>query len=258
MTKLEEIRHTQLREFLHQLRRQGLGAKSLQRWISSLNSFFEFLVKNNLVAQKLSDGLSAPKAEKRLPKYLDVDEVGSLAEKRDDSDIGVRDRAMLELMYSSGLRLSELVSVDFDSINLKEGSVRVLGKGSKDREVPVGKFAVKAINDWLARRPSFCTNIQDEKALFISKQGRRISPRSIQDRLKKLAIESGLNQHLNPHRLRHSFASHMLESSGDLRAVQELLGHSDISTTQIYTHLDFQYLSKIYDQSHPRAQKSKK
>ena len=199
-------------------------------------------------------GINTPKSPKTLPKTLDVDQTIRLVEIADETPLSIRDRAILELMYSSGLRLSELTGLNLDSIDISDAIITVTGKGRKTRKVPVGRQAIKALKSWLKVRSEFTDN--DENALFVSKRGTRISTRSIQKRLDQWAIKQGLVTHVNPHMLRHSFASHLLESSSDLRAVQELLGHSDISTTQIYTHLDFQHLSRVYDRTHPRAKKS--
>lgn len=197
-------------------------------------------------------GLNAPKSPKKLPKPMDVDQLQQLFEQPAASVLEFRDRAMIELFYSSGLRLAELVSLNLNDIDFRDASLRVTGKGRKTRQLPIGRMAIQALDQWLDQREQLAS--LEQQALFVSKQGKRISPRSVQLRLKKWALESGQGN-LHPHRLRHSFASHMLESSGDLRAVQELLGHADIATTQIYTHLDFQHLADVYDGSHPRAKK---
>ncbi|EGV04938.1 site-specific tyrosine recombinase XerC [Haemophilus pittmaniae HK 85] len=199
-------------------------------------------------------GISAPKQGKRLPKNISTEQVQLLLDNDSKDPIDLRDRAMLELMYSSGLRLAELQGLNLQSINTRSREVRVLGKGNKERVVPFGRFASHALQQWLKVRPQF--NPKDE-ALFVSQQGNRISTRNIQKRFETWGIRQGLNSHLNPHKLRHSFATHMLEASADLRAVQELLGHSNLSTTQIYTHLNFQHLASVYDQAHPRAKRKK-
>jgi len=195
------------------------------------------------------------KTARRLPKVLDVDQTIQLVEIDEDDPLAIRDRAILELMYSSGLRLSELINLDMNEIDFSDALVTVTGKGKKTRTIPVGRHAVSALKTWLKKRNQFAD--ENETAIFVSRRGRRISARNIQQRLKQWAIKQGLANHVHPHMLRHSFASHLLESSGDLRAVQELLGHADISTTQIYTHLDFQHLAKVYDKAHPRAIKKK-
>src|SRR5690606_22346684 len=201
------------------------------------------------------------KSPKPLPKTLDTDQVGQLLNVPGDTWINLRDLAMLELFYSSGLRLSELTGLDLADIDLHNGSVRVTGKGNKTRDLPVGRYACNAIRQWLkvrSQESTSCASPKDSNALFISKQGKRIHPRTVQQRLQFHSTQQGMHGPVNPHMLRHSFASHMLESSSDLRAVQELLGHANISTTQVYTHLDFQHLAKIYDKAHPRAQRQTK
>ncbi len=249
-----------LRTNLAKLHRQGLSARSLQRWLSALRRFCQFLCQQRILNHNPAADLRAPKAKRPLPKTLDADQVGQFLEScqapNGDPWLTARDRAMLELFYSSGLRLSELVGLNLLDLDIRAGMVRVTGKGSKEREVPVGRMALKALRQWLKVRKDKPTT--DDQAVFLSLRGKRISPRSVQERLKTLARHSGLQESVHPHMLRHSFASHILESSANLRAVQELLGHADISTTQIYTHLDFQHLAKIYDQAHPRAQKKGK
>lgn len=244
-----------VRRYVAWRHRKGLSGRSLQRELSAIRSFYNFLLRERVVGSNPAVGVPAPKAEKRLPRALDVDQTSHLLAIEDDSPLALRDKAIMELIYSSGLRLAELVSLDTDSIDTADGTVRVTGKGGKTRVVPVGRQALKAVAEWLKVRGQLAT--LEEKALFVSKKGRRIAARSVQQRLKEWSLKQGLNSHLHPHMLRHSFASHILESSGDLRAVQELLGHADIATTQIYTHLDFQHLAKVYDQAHPRARKRK-
>ena len=253
LQQASDIKDFHLRHMIGQLRKKSLSNKSLQRWLSSVRTFFRYCLKNKFVETNPCETIQAPKAEKKLPKTLDVDQAASTVELNGDDFYSVRDRAILELVYSSGLRLSEVVSLNKQDIDLRDTSLRVTGKGNKTRELPIGSQAIKALKHWLTHRENFTTIKSD--ALFISNRGNRISARNIQDRFAKAGIKQGLSQKLHPHMLRHSFASHMLESSGDLRAVQELLGHADISTTQIYTHLDFQHLSKVYDQAHPRARK---
>lgn len=244
-----------VRRYVAWRHRKGLSGRSLQRELSAIRSFYNFLLRERVVGSNPAVGVPAPKAEKRLPRALDVDQTSHLLAIEDDSPLALRDKAIMELIYSSGLRLAELVSLDTDSIDTADGTVRVTGKGGKTRVVPVGRQALKAVAEWLKVRGQLVT--LEEKALFVSNKGRRIAARSVQQRLKEWSLKQGLNSHLHPHMLRHSFASHILESSGDLRAVQELLGHADIATTQIYTHLDFQHLAKVYDQAHPRARKRK-
>lgn len=238
-----------VRQWVAQLHRGGLAGPSLQRALSALRSFYKYRSrqgeKNNPAL-----GIQAPKSAKKLPKALDADNMQQLLSIEGDDWLSIRDRAILELFYSSGLRLSELVDLNLQDIDLPQALITVTGKGRKTRTLPIGSFAVKAIKDWLSVREE--VNPADG-AVFLSKQGRRLGQRSIQLRLKKYSLQQGVNQSVHPHMLRHSFASHMLESSGDLRAVQELLGHANISTTQVYTHLDFQHLAKVYDKAHPRA-----
>jgi len=233
--------------------RQGLGGRSLSRALSALRSYLNYLVRENHLKKNVAKGIRAPKAPRKLPEPLDADEMGHLLTIKSEDVLAVRDRAMLELMYSSGLRLAELVSINLGDVDLADGSLSVTGKGSKTRIVPVGRHALNALMQWQKQRAGIA--IEGELALFVSKQGKRITPRAVQQRFQQWGIRQGLVSHVHPHKLRHAFASHMLESSGDLRAVQELLGHADISTTQIYTHLDFQHLAEVYDKAHPRARK---
>ncbi len=244
------------RLFAMSLNSAGMNSRSIQRILSSSRTFYNYLLREKIVDQyNPFEGVKAPKAGHKLPDTLDPDVVLQLLEAQTDNPLLARDLAMIELFYSSGLRLSELVGLDMDDINNTEHTVRVVGKGNKERIVPVGSFAIKAIEKWLKFRTSLAKI--NETALFVSNQGKRISGRSVQQRLSTWAKKAGIGRNLHPHMLRHSFASHMLESSGDLRAVQEMLGHANLSTTQIYTHLDFQHLSKVYDAAHPRA-KSKR
>lgn len=243
-----------VRQYVAWRHRNGLSGRSLQRELSALRSFFNYLLREDRVRLNPADGVSAPRSARKLPKTLDVDQVSQLLEPGpDEGPLALRDQAMMELFYSSGLRLSELVGLDLQDVDLKDGTVVVTGKGNKTRIVPVGRYARRAIEDWLPVRAGWAK--AGQLALFVSRQGGRLGPRSVQQRLRDWAVRRGLPEHLHPHKLRHSFASHVLESSGDLRAVQELLGHADISTTQIYTHLDFQHLAKVYDQAHPRARR---
>jgi len=233
--------------------RRGQSPSSIQRLLSSIRNFFKYLIKEGLLESNPAQDISAPKKSRRLPSVLDIDEISHLLNIPGDDALAKRDRAILELFYSSGLRLSELTGLNLHDLDLAEGSARVTGKGNKQREVPVGKMARQAISEWLKVRVELLRG--DSDAIFISKQGKRLSVRSIQSRIDHWSKQLGLHQHVHPHMLRHSFASHMLESSGDLRAVQELLGHADISTTQIYTHLNFDHLARVYDEAHPRARK---
>lgn len=236
--------------------RAGLSGTTLSRRLSSIRTFFNYLIREGLVRQNPALDTSAPKTSQRLPKTLDPDQVSRLLSVTGSKWHAKRDRAILELFYSSGLRLSELVNADCDSIDWSDGSIRVVGKGNKVRQLPVGSMAAMAIKEWLSHRnqlPSKTRRLSNTKALFISERGERISHRNVQSRINHWTRAQDIPGRVHPHMLRHSFASHLLESSGDLRAVQELLGHADISTTQIYTHLDFQHLAEVYDKAHPRA-----
>jgi integrase/recombinase XerC len=240
----------QLRAFVASEHRRGLSPKSLQRRLSACRSFYQWLLRHGRVAANPAAALRAPKAPRKLPQVLDVDEAVQLVELPTDAPLGVRDRAMLELFYSSGLRLSELCALRWHDLDMAEGLVTVLGKGSKQRTVPVGSHARRALEDW--RRES---QGQPDRPVFPGRHGAPNGARAVQIRLRQLAQRQGLFKRVHPHLLRHSFASHVLESSGDLRGVQELLGHADIATTQIYTHLDYQHLAKVYDGAHPRAKR---
>ena len=249
----QDLDGRQVRGYVTQRHRQGIGGRSLRRNLSSVRAFYKYLLTRGEVTQNPAEGITTPRTEKRLPKTLDVDQSARLVEIKGDRELAVRDRAILELMYSSGLRLAECVGLDQYSIDIGDALVTVRGKGNKTRKVPVGKYALDAVSAWLKVRPQLAK--LEETALFVSTRGNRLSTRSVQQRLRHWALKQGLDTHVHPHMLRHSFATHMLESSGDLRAVQELLGHADISTTQIYTNLDFQHLAGVYDQAHPRARK---
>ncbi|MCX2961715.1 tyrosine recombinase XerC [Rodentibacter caecimuris] len=250
----QQITPSVVRFILAQSKKAGLKEKSLALRLSAIRQFFNYLIQQGKLKVNPTIGISAPKQSKHLPKNIDGDQVQQLLANDSKEPIDIRDRAILELMYSSGLRLSELQGLNLNSINTRTREVRVLGKGNKERIVPFGRYASHAIQQWLKVRLLF--NPKDE-ALFVSQLGNRISHRSIQKRLETWGIRQGLNSHLNPHKLRHSFATHMLEASSDLRAVQELLGHSNLSTTQIYTHLNFKHLADVYDQAHPRAKRKK-
>ena len=250
----EEVQDHQVRGFVAQERRRGLSARSIQRALSSIRSFFNYLLDEEVVETNPAANISSPKSAQLLPKALDTDLVKRLLDFKPQGDIEIRDKAMVELLYSSGLRLSELCGLNMESVSIKERSCRVVGKGNKTRDLPVGEKAIQSLRDWLLVRENISSDAN--KALFLNKNGKRISTRSVQLRLERLSKKRGLPM-VNPHMLRHSFASHILESSGDLRAVQEMLGHSDIGTTQIYTKLDFQHLSKVYDDAHPRAKSRK-
>ena len=242
-----------IRSCLTTLHRKGLDGRSLDRWLASLRTFFNYGLKQQWLKANPAIAISAPKSAKKLPKTLDTDQVARYLAFSAESWIDCRDLAVVELFYSSGLRLSELTALNLGDIDLNDQLVTVTGKGNKSRQLPVGSHAIRALKTWLTRRREFANN--DTRAIFVSRQGKRISTRTIQERLRLIGLKQNMDGKIHPHMLRHSFASHLLESSGDLRAVQELLGHANLSTTQVYTHLDFQHLAKIYDQSHPRAQK---
>lgn len=248
----------QARFFPAKLHQRGLSGRSIQRMLSAWRAFYRFLLKQGGATINPFSGIAAPKYPKKLPQTLSVDELSGLLEQHDNSILALRDHAMLELFYSSGLRLFELASLNDTSIDFQQNQIIVAGKGNKQRIVLVGRKAATALKAWLARRHELVksrNNVQPENALFVNKNGARLSMRGIQYRLNQWAKAKGLGRRLHPHMLRHSFASHVLESSGDLRAVQEMLGHADVGTTQIYTHLNFQHLAKVYDKAHPRARK---
>jgi integrase/recombinase XerC len=245
------IHGADVRLFIGFLRQRGLQPKSIQRSLSALRSFYKALFRTKVVGHNPVTGISAPKSPRRLPVTLDTDQTQKLLEADDSADwLHVRDQAIMELFYSSGLRLAELAAMNVADLDFDEGFVDVTGKGNKQRRVPLGRVAATALKAWLEQRAQLSA---DSDALFLSNRGRRISHRSIQARLAQHALTRGLPVHVHPHMLRHAFASHVLESSGDLRAVQEMLGHASLATTQIYTHLDFQHLAKVYDSAHPRA-----
>ena len=245
--------NAQMRAFAAGSHAAGLEPRSIQRRLSAARTFFEFLIREGCLGQNAALEVRAPKLKKRLPATLDADQMGRLLAFRADDTLSSRDKAIMELFYSSGLRLSELVGLDVAAIDLKDRTVRVAGKGNKTRILPVGRFAVAALSTWLAERNTL--PLRGETAIFIGRSGRRLSPRAVQLRVAAWARRQGLGMHVHPHMFRHSFASHLLESSSDLRGVQELLGHADISSTQIYAHLDFQHLAKVYDAAHPRARR---
>jgi integrase/recombinase XerC len=244
----------EIRRFVAVLHQRGLAATSLARMLSAWRAFYRFAIEHeSAIDDNPCAGLRAPRGTRRLPSALSPDEAVRLVAIEGDGLLDVRDRALFELAYSSGLRVSELSGLDVDALDLVGGEVRVWGKGSKERVVPVGAPAGEALRTWIARRPEL--NSRREAAMFLSRSGRRLTARAIQQRLAAWSVKQGTSGHVHPHMLRHSFASHILQSSGDLRAVQELLGHASIASTQIYTHLDFQALAKTYDQAHPRARK---
>jgi len=251
----QRVTNHDLRRYVATLSREGLSGRSIARHLSATRRFYQFLLREKLASDNPALDIRAPKSGRRLPRVADVDQLNHLLDGQPDDPLEVRDLCMFELMYSSGLRLAELASLDLDTVDLRSGEVRVMGKGGKERLLPVGRKAIAAIQAWLPYRAALAND--GEAALFVSQRGERLSHRSIQARLSRWGISRGADQKLHPHLLRHSFASHMLESSGDLRAVQELLGHADIATTQVYTHLDFQHLARVYDQSHPRARRDR-
>lgn len=247
----------QVRMFIAGEHRRGLGGRSLQRLLSAVRGFLAHLVRRGDLRHNAAELVRAPRSPRRLPKVLDVDQAARLVAIEGEDALICRDRAILELMYSSGLRVSELVGLDLQDLDIDAAQVSVLGKGRKQRRAPVGRHAIEALRSWLVVRAQLlgATDDRGQNALFLNRNGSRLGVRTVQARLRDWAIRQGIDTHVHPHMLRHSFASHLLESSGDLRAVQELLGHADISTTQVYTHLDFQHLARVYDAAHPRARR---
>lgn len=252
-SSLDHLQVHQIRRFVAQLHARGLDGRSIARMLSAWRGLYRYLARDRGFKANPCVGIRAPKSAKRLPHALSPDESGRLMAIEEDSTLALRDKAMFELFYSSGLRLSELIGLSLGDVNVQDGTVRVNGKGGKTRVVPVGRPALEALDAWLA--PRGLLTREGETALFLGQGGRRLGPRAVQQRLKHWAGKLGLDRSLHPHVLRHSFASHVLQSSGDLRAVQEMLGHANISTTQIYTQLDFQHLAKVYDAAHPRARR---
>lgn len=253
ITDPNRVGEHEIRRFIARLHRQGLGGRSIQRLLSAVRSYYRWLLREGLADHDPAAPVRAPKVRRKLPGTLDTDAVARLLDIRDGSPLAVRDKAIMELFYSSGLRLAELAALRWDQIDISSGLVKVRGKGNKMRMVPLGSYAAAALVEWRKARGRFAGF--EEPAVFVSSHGGPLSPRAIQSRIGHWARRQGLPQKVYPHLLRHSFASHLLESSGDLRAVQELLGHADISTTQVYTHLDFQHLASVYDKAHPRARK---
>jgi integrase/recombinase XerC len=248
----------QIRGFAAAEHGHGIAPRSIQRRLSAVRSFYEYLMREGLAKRNPALDVQAPKSKKRLPATLDADQMGRLLDFRADDTTSARDKAMMELFYSSGLRLSELTELQLPAVDLKDRTVRVLGKGNKTRIVPIGRHAIDAIKKWLGERSKWIRHgagDAPELALFVGKSGRPLSVRAVQLRVGAWARRQGLTMHVHPHMFRHSFATHLLESSGDLRGVQELLGHANISTTQVYTHLDFQHLASVYDAAHPRARR---
>ena len=252
-TPLAKLHIHHLRRFIAQLHARGLDGRSLARMLSAWRGFYRYLARDHGYTSNPCVGLRAPKAKKSLPQALSPDEAGRLMEIPDDDRLATRDKAIYELFYSSGLRLAELTSLAPADVNFSDATVRVTGKGAKTRVVPVGSQALAALKKWLGKRAPLVK--EGTEALFVNRNGTRLTARAIQYRMKQWALKLGLAANVHPHVLRHSFASHVLQSSGDLRAVQEMLGHASISTTQVYTHLDFQQLAKVYDAAHPRAKR---
>lgn len=253
LTDWGKVDSQHVRVFAARAHAGGLSPRSVQRRLSAVRGFFNYLVRERVVASNPAMDIRAPKAGKRLPGTLDVDQLNQLLDIPAEDALAVRDKAIMELFYSSGLRLDELVGLDIAQLDLPDRTVRVLGKGRKTRVVPVGRKAVEALRTWLRERATLA-NVEDP-ALFVGRNGSRLKHRAVQLRIAYWARRKGLPSHVHPHLFRHSFATHLLESSKDLRGVQELLGHADISTTQIYTHLDFAHLARTYDASHPRAKR---
>jgi len=252
---LELIKTQQVRRFIATMHSRGLSSNSIARALSAWRGFYDYLIHHKGYTQNPVTGLRAPKSAKTLPQALSVDQAVKFVDIQGDGVLELRDHAILELFYSSGLRLAELVNLDIDMLDFSEGTVTVTGKGNKTRIIPLGSHAANALQIWLQQRADIAIDEKHMKAVFVTQQGRRITPRAVQYRVKTWAIKQGINTDMHPHLLRHSFATHVLQSSQDLRAVQEMLGHANISTTQVYTHLDFQHLAKIYDAAHPRAKK---
>lgn len=255
ISSFTELKSHQLRRFAAQSHAGGLAPRSIQRRLSGARSFMKYLIREGVMKCNPGADVAAPQVARRLPGTLDADQMARLLQIEGSEPETVRDRAMLELFYSSGLRLAELTGLDLGDVDLADGTVRITGKGSKMRIVPVGRIARESTSAWLAIRSESAN--AGEAALFVSNRGTRISPRTVQNRVRYWAQRAGLSQRVYPHLFRHSFATHLLESSSDLRSVQEMLGHADISTTQIYTHLNFQHLAQVYDKAHPRARLKK-
>ena len=253
VSRWAELKPHHIRTYASQIFIEGLGAKSIQRRLSAIRSFMNYLLREGMIKNNPAEGVKTPKAPKKLPGILDIEQINQLLDIQDKDPVSLRDKAIMELIYSSGLRLSEIVHLNPIDLNLSDKTLTVIGKGEKTRMLPIGNEAIKSLKMWLSCRNELAN--PEEEALFVGSRGNRLSRRSIQSRIKHWARKNGIQQDVYPHLLRHSFATHMLEASGDLRAVQELLGHKDISTTQVYTHLDFEHLSKTYDKAHPRSGK---
>ena len=254
-TSFDQVHNTQIRRFIATLHSRGRSGRTIARALSAWRGFYDYLIHHKGYTQNPITGLRAPKTPKTLPQALSTDQAVKFVDIKGDGLLEQRDHAILELFYSSGLRLAELVNLDITMLDFSEGTVTVTGKGNKTRIVPMGSHAMDAIQTWIQRRALIKIADANPNALFVTQQGRRITPRAVQYRVKEWSIKQGINTSMHPHLLRHSFATHVLQSSQDLRAVQEMLGHANISTTQVYTHLDFQHLATIYDKAHPRAKK---
>jgi integrase/recombinase XerC len=253
ITDWTQLDHQHVRTFAARSHARGLKGRSIQRRLAALRTFFSFLQREEAIRRNPAIDVPSPKARKRLPNTLDVDQMARLLDFKPANALEVRDLALMELFYSGGLRLTELTSLKLRDLNLAQGEARVLGKGKKERIAPVGSKAIKALEHWIEERPAVAK--PDCDALFVTRNGGPLSPRAVQLRVAARARAQGLPQHVHPHLFRHSFATHLLESSRDLRGVQELLGHANISTTQVYTHLDFQHLARTYEKAHPRAKR---
>ena len=253
--RFESVKIQDIRRASAKLNSQGLNGKSIARMLSAWRSFFDYLIERHQFKDNPVKDVHAPKNAKTLPQTLSIEQIIKLISIDDTTLLGLRDKAFLELFYSSGLRLSEVVNVNINDLDLHEGVITVTGKGNKTRIVPMGQHAIDAIKSWIEKRASIKIHETSADALFITERGKRMTPRAIQYRIQMWAIKQGIDSTVHPHLLRHSFASHVLQSSQDLRAVQEMLGHANISSTQVYTHLDFQHLANIYDKAHPRAKK---
>jgi len=256
IVRWDDVKPVMARGFAGESYRRGLSSRSIARMLSTARTFFRYLMREKKLQNNPFDGVSAPRHLRKLPKILTAEQAIKLVTIPGEDLLAIRDRAILELFYTSGIRLQELVSLDLSHVNLQDGLIRVLGKGSKTRIVPIGSHAVTALKIWLTRRKAWADSA--EQAFFVTRRGTRPTARAIQLRIQARAVEQGMPMGVHPHMLRHSFATHVLESSGDIRAIQEFLGHADLSTTQIYTHLDFGHLSREYDKAHPRAKRHRK
>jgi integrase/recombinase XerC len=255
LTEWSQLDSFHVRSFAMHEHRRGISPRSIQRRLSAVRSFFRFLAREEVLKNNPAADVQAPKAKKRLPSTIDADQMNRLLSFEDDDRLSLRDKAIMELLYSSGLRLAELVNLDLDALDVRDRSVRVTGKGNKTRIVPLGRKAIEALNRWFPERAILAA--VEERAVFVGRNGTRLGARAIQLRVEQWGRMQGIGVRVHPHLFRHCFATHLLESSQDLRGVQELLGHENISTTQVYTHLDFQHLARVYDAAHPRAKRKK-